>query len=401
MPEPAKSSTWLRKGWETLSQIGRAPSSVAPDGSPNVLRNLFADLMAYVLLFEASCGQQSPSITELRERILALINAQEERVKSGEASPESYREARFAVLSWVDETILNSPWPYRNQWQHLMLTFYKTLNAGEEFFRRLEAIPSHANDIREIYYLCVSLGFQGKYAFGDNLNEIRELKHGLYRQLCDSAGDVRQSYRRLFPEAYQAAPGTKPSTLPKVRPLWFALAILLPILLFVSYWFLLRRETNRLLALIEQPPVVVSKPPQIEWTRTLVEELRARGIDAQETQRGILVTLGGLLFEANRAELHPEAVTKIADLASAIKRHAPERMVFVEGHASRERGVPEERNQRLSEDRAKTVGDALVRYGLLSGKVTTRGFGSVRPVGSNETEPGRRANRRVEILIER
>ncbi len=400
MAEAAK-STWLRKGWETLSQKGRAPDPVAFRSTPNPLRNLFSDLIAYVLFFEASCGQQSPPMAEVREKILALVNAQEERVKSGEVSPESYREARFAVLSWVDETILNSSWQHRSQWQHLMLSFYRTLNAGEEFFRRLEALPSQANDIREVYYLCISLGFQGKYAFGDNLNQIRDLKHGLYRQLCDSAGDVRQSYRRLFPEAYQPAPAVKPSALPKVRPLWFAVAILLPVLLFVSYWYLLRRETNRLLAIIEQPPVVASKPPPIQWTRTLVEELRARGIDAQETQRGILVTLGGLLFEANRAELHPEAVTKVADLASAVKRHAPERMVYVEGHASRERGVPEERNQRLSEDRAKTVGDTLVRYGLLRGKVTTRGFGSLRPVASNDTEPGRRANRRVEILIEK
>jgi type VI protein secretion system component VasF len=56
------------------------------------------------------------------------------------------------VLSWIDEMFLNSNWPQRNQWQHMMLTYYGTLNAGEEFFR---------HDVREIYYLCLSLGFQG------------------------------------------------------------------------------------------------------------------------------------------------------------------------------------------------------------------------------------------------
>jgi type VI secretion system protein ImpK len=82
-------------------------------------------------------------------------------VKASGVAVETFREARFAVLSWIDEMFLNSNWPQRNQWQHMMLTYYGTLNAGEEFFRHLEQRPSPLNDVREIYYLCLSLGFQG------------------------------------------------------------------------------------------------------------------------------------------------------------------------------------------------------------------------------------------------
>jgi outer membrane protein OmpA-like peptidoglycan-associated protein len=279
-----------------------------------------------------------------------------------------------------------------------MSTYYGTLNAGEEFFRRLENLPPDAREVREIYYLCLSLGFQGTYAFGDGLNQIRELKRTLYRQLAGPSDEVRQNVRRLFPEAYNKARGGAPTTRFRIHPVWYGVALLLPIILFLSYWILLRRETNRVLAAIEKQPL--ARPVEIEWRRSLIEELRRRGIDAREAPRGILVTLGGILFEPNRAELHPASERRIEDLASAVRRHAPERTVYIEGHASQERGVPEERNQRLSEDRAKTVGEALVRYGLLRGKVSAQGFGSARPVTSNDTESGRRQNRRVEILIE-
>ncbi|MBI4524577.1 MAG: DotU family type IV/VI secretion system protein [Deltaproteobacteria bacterium] len=396
---PSKSTTWFRRGWATLTRAGKiSPQAAGQESTSDALRNLFTDLIAYVLFFEAICGEKSPPVSQVREKIVSLISAQEDRVKSGEVASEAYREARFAVLSWVDETIFNSSWPHRGQWQHLMSTYYRTLNAGEEFFRHLDSLPSTAREIREIYFLCLGLGFQGKYAFVDGANQLRELKHLQYRQVA-SPSDVRQEYRRLFPEAYRKAQAARPAPAPRVHPVWFALAILLPVVLFVSYWLILRRETNRLLAVIEQRPTI-AKPVEIDWRRSLVEELRRRGIDARETPRGILVTLGGILFAANKADLAPDAERRIEDLAFAVKRHAPERKVYVEGHASQEKGVAEERNQRLSEDRARKVAETLVRYGLLSEKVSARGFGSSRPVASNDNESGRRQNRRVEILIE-
>ncbi len=392
-----KSATWLRRGLATLARVGRGTSSPIPQSGSNPLREIFTDLIAYVIFFEASCGQQSPPLSEVREKILALIEAQEEQVKAKGLAAEAYREARFAVLSWVDEMILNSSWPLRTQWQHLMLTYYGTLNAGEEFFRRLELLPSQSNDIREVYYLCISLGFQGRYAFGDNRPQLRELKTELYRQLCSGDGDIRQSYGRLFPEAYQRA-AANPSTPPKVRPVWFILAFSLPAVLFVCYWLILRSETNRLIALIEKP---IAKPVEVDWARSLVEELRRKGINAQDTSRGVLITLESLLFEANSAELNRQAERKIEDIVTTVKRHAPERMILVEGHASKEKGVDETRNQRLSEDRARTVAEAFVLYGFRNDRISTQGFGSRRPVASNATETGRTQNRRVEIIVKK
>ena len=111
--------------------------------------------------------------------------------------------------------ILTSSWPNRNQWQHLMLTYHQTLNAGEEFFEHLEHLPSDAREVREVYYHCLKLGFLGQYALDDGSDQMGKLQRGLYRQLSGAPNDIRQSYPRLFPEAYRKPPEVKRPTGPK------------------------------------------------------------------------------------------------------------------------------------------------------------------------------------------
>jgi type VI secretion system protein ImpK len=341
---------------------------------------------------------------EVREKVTNLIAEQEKRAKSGDVPWEAYLEARFAVLSWVDEIIFTSSWPSRNQWQHLMLTYHGTLNAGEEFFDHLERLPSEARHVREVYYLCLKLGFLGKLALAESADQVAELRRALYRQIAGGPNDVRQSYARLFPEAYRPPQVEKPLAPSRTRLLWFGLAILLPVLLFGIYWYILRMQSNRLLARLERPEparVPVTSPVPVDWTRSLVEELRKRKFDVEDTSRGIVITLPGLLFEVSSSKLSAEGWQRIGEAGLVVRQYAPERRVAVEGHASRERGTLDETNQRLSEDRAKNAADVLVRNGLSKDRVTWKGLGSSTPVASNDTEEGRRKNRRIEIIIEK
>jgi type VI secretion system protein ImpK len=391
----AKSVTWLRKGLATIARMKRDPRASGSLPAANPLREIFSDLIAYVIFFESAGGQQPASLTEVREKIIALINVQEERVKTAGATLEAYREGRFAVLSWVDEIIMNSAWPPRTQWQHLMLAYYGTFNAGDEFFRHLDSIPSQASDIREIYFLCLTLGFQGKYAFGDGHFQLKELKRNLYRQLSGGDGDIKQIHRRIFPEAYPTST-VKAVARQRLNPLWYVLVLSVPLLLFICFWFVLRAETNRLIASLDKP---IAKPLEVDWFRSLVEELRRKGINAEDTPRGVLITLGSLLFEVNSADLSRQAERKIDDIVETVKRYAPERAIVIEGHASKESEAEEVRNQRLSEERARTVAEAFARSGFRREKITAQGFGGRRPVVSNSTEAGRTQNRRVEIIV--
>jgi outer membrane protein OmpA-like peptidoglycan-associated protein len=179
------------------------------------------------------------------------------------------------------------------------------------------------------------------------------------------------------------------------------LIAIVPVILFVVYLSLLRSAADtriRLLAQPVPPPAVVAAPG---WHLTLVEELRRRGIDARDTPRGVVITLPGVSFEVNRSELNPAGDRSVREVAAALLRLAPERPVAVEGHASREKGTLDEQNQRLSDERARRVGEVLLEAGLRRDRVTTRGLGSSTPVASNETEEGRRLNRRVEMTVEK
>ena len=258
-----ESSTWIRKGMQTLTRMSRSAPPPQSGGSANPLRELFSDLMALVIFFEATCEQQPPGLNDFREKIIGLVNAQEERAKSSGVAIEAFREARFAVVSWVDEIILNSKWPHRSQWQHLMLAYHGTVNAGAEFFRRLDLLSSQANDIREIYYLCICLGFQGEYAFAGGRRELQALKQRLYKQLCASSGDIRQNYARLFPEAYQKANIT-PQAAPQSNRIWYIAAGAVPIMLFAIYWFLLNHQANLIIGQLDKP--VIASRPVGDWS---------------------------------------------------------------------------------------------------------------------------------------
>jgi outer membrane protein OmpA-like peptidoglycan-associated protein len=173
---------------------------------------------------------------------------------------------------------------------------------------------------------------------------------------------------------------------------------LIPVILFACYWFILRNESNRLIAVIDQP---TTQPAPADWGKSLVEELRRKGFRAVDEPEGVRITLESLLFAVNSAELNPQAKSRIDDIVGTVKRYAPQRAIVVEGHASREPGVDEARNQKLSGERATTVAENFVRAGFAREKISAQGFGGQKPVALNDTEQGRAQNRRVEIFIKK
>src|ERR1700752_1039437 len=150
----------------------------------------------------------------------------------------------------------------------------------------------------------------------------------------------------------------------------------------------------------EQQRSIDQQRAEIEKNRALIEELKKRNIEARETSRGVMVNLPNVNFEFDSADLTRDGRNKVNQIADIIKRDAPNRRITVEGHASRESAAQEAYNQRLSERRAESVADALTRDGVQNSQISSRGLGTRSPIASNETEEGRRQNRRVEVVIE-
>jgi outer membrane protein OmpA-like peptidoglycan-associated protein len=150
----------------------------------------------------------------------------------------------------------------------------------------------------------------------------------------------------------------------------------------------------------EQQKAIDQQRADIAKNQALIEELKKRNIEARETNRGVAVNLPSVNFQFDSADLTPDGRDRVNQIASILNRQAPNRRIAVEGHASRESAAQEAYNQRLSERRAETVADALARDGVQTSQISSRGLGTRSPIASNETEEGRRQNRRVEVVIE-
>lgn len=119
----------------------------------------------------------------------------------------------------------------------------------------------------------------------------------------------------------------------------------------------------------------------------------------KEEARGLVITLSGsVLFESNRTFLLPQARARLDQVADALLE-IRDRNLIIEGHADSQGS--DSFNLDLSQRRADTVRDYLVRRGYQASRVQSRGIGEREPVANNASAEGRANNRRVEIIVER
>jgi outer membrane protein OmpA-like peptidoglycan-associated protein len=121
------------------------------------------------------------------------------------------------------------------------------------------------------------------------------------------------------------------------------------------------------------------------------------GAKVERVGEGIRVVFdSGLLFSSNSSTLTSTSRYNIEKLSRIIGKYH-DTYIVVEGHT--DNTGYEAANQTLSERRAESVSSLLKSYGVSPRRISTVGYGETRPVASNESESGRRLNRRVEVLI--
>jgi outer membrane protein OmpA-like peptidoglycan-associated protein len=131
-----------------------------------------------------------------------------------------------------------------------------------------------------------------------------------------------------------------------------------------------------------------------EETARVQAELDA--LKATPTPRGMVLTLGDVLFDTGRAELKSGATRKIDQLAQFLMEH-PDRRVQIEGFT--DSVGTDSYNEDLSQRRADAVKAALINRGIEPSRVGTEGYGKAYPVANNNDSGGRQLNRRVEVVI--
>ncbi|MCB1841371.1 MAG: OmpA family protein [Halioglobus sp.] len=142
-----------------------------------------------------------------------------------------------------------------------------------------------------------------------------------------------------------------------------------------------------------------ARESQLQRTQADAEALRREllALQAVKTDRGMVMTLGDVLFSTGKADLQPGAMSTIRRLADFLAEY-PDKTVLIEGFTDSTGSA--EFNQGLSERRALSVRSALLDAGVSASRISTEGYGMARPVADNSTAEGRQRNRRVEIVIQ-
>ena len=136
---------------------------------------------------------------------------------------------------------------------------------------------------------------------------------------------------------------------------------------------------------VAAPPVVAVKPSQV--------------IPIAQTERGVLIVMPveKVAFDFGKATLSAPEAHELLDRVAALLRDKTQARIQLEGHTDNvgARAL----NQKLSEDRAETVRMELMRRKVTESRIGTAGFAFERPVAANDSEAGRKENRRVELIV--
>jgi type VI secretion system protein ImpK len=208
------------------------------------LTDCFMELIAYTAYFLRSASTKQPPYETVKGEIDRLITGSYRHFEKGGFPSEDFNLARFAVFAWIDEAILNSGWKEKGRWQGELLqrVHYQTTDAGELFYERLNTVGLQQRDVREVYYLCLAMGFTGRHCHPGDEFLLGQLKSSNLKLLTGSSMTVPSLDRSvLFPEGYTSS---EKSIILRNKGIGISaftfLGIGFPVVLFVFLFFIYR-----------------------------------------------------------------------------------------------------------------------------------------------------------------
>lgn len=207
------------------------------------------DCFTDVILFArrmARAGGEGISCDDARKTLISLFDSSEKTAEEYNLASDLYDSAKYPVVAFVDELLLCSTWPEKIQWQKesLQRLYFNTTNAGADFYAKLYELNKFGpdRDVREVYALCLGLGFRGKYFRGEDRKKYEEVKaFNLSLLLPDEASQNIDS-AILFPSAYKNNGKDDAGTFIariNIYPVIFGVpAVIMAIMLFVFHFYI-------------------------------------------------------------------------------------------------------------------------------------------------------------------
>jgi type VI secretion system protein ImpK len=356
------------------------------------------------------------AVNELQDRLITEIrNFENHALKKG-ASQAQMDIAKYLLCALLDETVLNTPWGSRSGWGHNSLSsmFYKKLVGGEEFFQildRLKQQPSQNLNLLELAYLCLSLGFEGKYRYSNNgLLTLERQRQDLYLLIQQIKGDPQ-------PELSTRWQGIGEEKNPLIRhvPLWVLAGVagVLLMLIYMGFSFAIRNKSDhlydKLFTMAQQmektPATQLMQPLEVKRLPSLIGSRLKRVLANEIAQRKVAVVDDrGLrifnMFQSGSADVRRDYRTMLGKIAQALQQENIG--ILVVGHTDNQRlkfSTRFKSNWHLSQARAESAAKALVANGLSGERMRSEGMADKDPIVPNNTKANRALNRRIDIFF--
>lgn len=357
---------------------------------------------------------QHPDPAGLKESLAHGLRQFEARAKAAGIAPEKVIASRYVLCTLLDETAASTPWGGSGVWgrHSLLVSFHNETWGGEKVFQLLAKLaenPGGNRDVLELIYVCLALGFEGRYRVLDNgraqLEALRErLAQMLKRERGEYEHDLSPRWRGV---------AAKKSPVLDALPIWVAAAVAGVILVgaYLAFDIGLNRASDPVFSAIQgirprdpaarATPVAAPAPApaQPRLAGFLKPEIDAGLVAVKDEQtRSIITIKGDGFFEPGSATVAERVLPLLGRIAEAL--NSVPGPVQITGHTDsipiRSARFPS--NWHLSQERAKAVAQ-LLSATVQPARLSAEGRADAEPVAANDTPANRARNRRVEITL--
>ena len=153
------------------------------------LADLCSEVFAFAFGLRAS--KDPGSAADVKQKISNIFSEFETKARSSGFKPESIQTAKYAMVAFIDESVLSSKFPMKDEWagSPLQLEYFNDFAAGEEFYNKLKQVRASADsdkrDLLQVYFLCLTHGFKGMYIDLKGMEERKQLMTAL-------AGEIKE-----------------------------------------------------------------------------------------------------------------------------------------------------------------------------------------------------------------
>jgi type VI secretion system protein ImpK len=362
-----------------------------------------------------------PNPGDLRERAVQQIRIFEQAARDGGVPMDQLRPAHYALCASLDDVVLNTPWGSAGDWaeRSLVSSFHQEVRGGERFFDLLGQLrqnPGTFLPVLELMYLCLSLGFQGRYRLSPRgPGELDRLREDLYAIIVRQGQPTDPA---LAPHWQGVQAPYRPAR--AVVPTWVLGAATLAVIGGLFIWFStgLNAASDTVFAqLLGAPLAHMPTIPRAAPVRPLPPQ-QAIAADPlavflkPEIDQGLVTVLGDRatpivrirnrgMFPSGSASVAPNYVHLLERIGEALK--AEKGPVTVNGYTDNQpiHTVQFPSNFQLSAMRADAARSIIVGALGDPGRVSAQGHADANPVASNGTPDGRDQNRRIEVVLRR